>query len=69
MELKMTKLIILLVLYPTTNALRCYSGIVFTKDGTENSNKEITERECKPGGNMCVAAKGSYVHNGTTCES
>ena len=71
MELKMTKLIILLVLYPSTNALTCHSGIVFTKNGTENSNKMITEKKCKynKSGNMCFAAKGSYVHKGTTCES
>ena len=69
MKAKMMKLLILLILSHSVHSakLKCYKGYNSTMNGKENDNNTFAEVECS-GDQICVSAKGSYVHQGDNCE-
>ena len=69
MKAQMLKLIILLtVSYSILSfKLKCYKGFDFRENGIENVNKTFVEVQCSEY-HTCVSAKGSYVHQGNSCE-
>ena len=70
MKAQMIKLIIFLTLGHSilSAKLKCYKGFDFTKNGVENVNKTFVEVECSVVHHTCVSAKGSYIHQGNSCE-